>query len=187
MVLYLCLHWCLHWCRKSRRLWDRFNAAEKHVFVFHLWSPFLRLNSWIWPAISSTWGPHCRLDALGRPGKSGARLPCCWIFVKSVLSVLWDLSCFVYTLGLELLCLHFRTWIFFLDTLRGSSSLDVVSYCSSKTTLSQTQLWFFDSMLAPTTRALILLDHVLIWLTDVTTLQACRKKQYQHDRSNNWL
>ena len=82
---------------------------EEHVFVLRLRFPFLQLDSRIWPAISSTLDPNCRLGALGKPGKSGAKLPC-RIFVRIILSALWDLSCVnVRASGLELLCLRFGT------------------------------------------------------------------------------
>ena len=133
----LCLRRCLQACRKSRRLRDRCNVAEEHVFVLRLRFPFLQLDSRIWPAISSTLGPRCRLDVLGKAGKSEARPPCGRMFVRIVLSALWDLSRFVRTLGRELLCPRFRTCILLRDTLRGSSSPGVVLYRSSKATVRQ--------------------------------------------------
>ena len=117
-----CLRRCLQACRKSRRLRDRCNVAIEHVFVLRLRFPFLQLDSRNWPAISSTLGPRCRLDVLGKAGKSGARPPCGRMFVRIVLSALWDLSRFVRTLGRELLCPH-------LNSLTGYASRILVARC----------------------------------------------------------
>ena len=89
----------------------------------------------------------------------GARPPCGRMFIRIVLSSLWDLSRFVRTSGLELVWIHCFVRALELEFSYGIRFVDPrrqVWCCTVqvKPPYVKTQLWFIDSMLTSTTRGM---------------------------------